>query len=136
MERDETAISIVVGPWAEPDIIRVETRASVYELLVVRAGTGEVLVRGGSRFPQWRPVHFIGSTRDGESLKARTIEIGCRMHFIDGDRLVITSPVQSLSRPRLGPFRGNASFENARTVCRDAPPSADGDGAVATAEPY
>jgi hypothetical protein len=75
----------------------VNTRSSVYELIVF-GGDGDVLVRGGGHFTEFQRVLFLGSTADGSSLTSRTIEIGLRMIFKVGDRSIITSPVQSLSR--------------------------------------
>jgi hypothetical protein len=75
----------------------VNTRSSVYELIVLRGDQGDVLVRGGRQFPDFCRARFIGSIADGGSLQPWTIDIGLRMQFICGDRLVITSAVESLS---------------------------------------
>ena len=91
-------MSINLGLITRRETIVVNTRASVYELIVVRGDEGDVLVRGGSHFTEFRRVLFVGSTADGGSLHPRTIDIGLRMQFICGDRLVTTSAVQSLSR--------------------------------------
>jgi hypothetical protein len=91
-------MSIDLGSCAVRETIVVNTRASVYELIVLRGDEGDVLLRGGSHFTEFRRVLFVGSTADGSSLYPRTIDIGLRMQFICGDRLVITSVVQSLSR--------------------------------------
>jgi len=91
-------MSIDLGSCAARETIVVNTRASVYELIVLRGDEGDVLVRGGSHFPEFRPVLFVGSTADGGVVLPRTLEIGLRMQFICGDRFVITSAVQSLSR--------------------------------------
>ena len=56
------------------------------------------MVRGGSHFTEFRRVLFVGSTADGGSLHPQTIDIGLRMQFIYGGRLVTTSAVQSLSQ--------------------------------------
>jgi hypothetical protein len=91
-------MSIDLGSCAVPETIVVNTRASVYELIVLRGDEGDVLVRGGNHFTEFRRVLFVGSTADGGSLHPRIIDIGLRMQFMCGDRLVITSAVQSLSR--------------------------------------
>ena len=91
-------MSIDLGSWVVQDIIVVNTRGSVYELIVPGAPDGEVLVRGGGHFPEFRWVLFLGSRVDGGSLEPRPIEIGHRMQFICDDRLVTTSAVQSVSR--------------------------------------
>ena len=90
-------MSIHIDSCAARETIVVNTRSSVYELIVLRASNGEVLVCGGY-FPEFRRVLFIGSTVDGGSLAPRTIEIGRRMQFICDDRLITTSAVQSVSR--------------------------------------
>lgn len=91
-------MSIHIDSCAARDTIVVNTRSSVYELIVLRAPDGGVLVRSGRHFPEFRRVLFVGSTVGGGSLEPRTIEIGHRMHFICDDRLVTTSAVQSVSR--------------------------------------
>jgi hypothetical protein len=91
-------MSIYIDSCAARETIVINTRASVYELIVLRGDEGDVLVRGGSHFTEFRRALFVGSTADGGSLHPRTIDIGLRMQFICGDRRVITSAVQSLSR--------------------------------------
>ena len=91
-------MSIDLGSCAARETIVINTRASVYELIVLRGDQGEVLVRGGSHFTEFPRVLFVGSTADGRSLNLRTIGIGLRMQFIYVDTLVTTSAVQSLSR--------------------------------------
>jgi hypothetical protein len=90
-------MSIHIDSCAVWETILVQTRSSVYELIVL-PGDGEVLVRGGTHFTEFQRVDFLGSSADGGSLTPRTIDIGLRMIFKFGARLIITSPVQSLSR--------------------------------------
>ena len=94
-------MSIDLGSCAVRETIVVNTRASVYELIVLRGDEGDVLVRGGSHFAEFQRVLFVGSTADGGSLHPRTIDIGLRMQFFCGDRLVTTSAVQSHTRRRV-----------------------------------
>ena len=89
---------IDLGSCTARDTIVVNTRASAYELIVLRGDEGDLLVRGGSHFTEFRRVLFVGSTADDGSLHPRTIDIGLRMRFFCGDRLVTTSAVQSLSQ--------------------------------------
>ena len=93
-------MSIELGSCTTWDTIVVKTRASLYELIVLRGDAGNVLVRGGSHFTEFRRVLFVGSIADDGSLHPRTIDIGLHMQFSCGNRLVITSGVQSLSRRR------------------------------------
>ena len=94
-------MSITLGSCRAWDTIVVKTRASVYVLVVLRGDAGNVLVRGGSHFREFRRVLFPGSIADDGSRHAGTINIGLRMQFICGNRLVTTSGVQSLSRRRV-----------------------------------
>jgi hypothetical protein len=59
--------------------MNVVNRSSVYELIVRRADDGEVLVRGGGHFTEFRRVLFLGSIAEGSLLAQRTIDIGLRM---------------------------------------------------------
>jgi hypothetical protein len=78
--------------------IVVNTRSSVYELIVLGGDHGDVMVRGGTHFTDFQPVRFLGSTADDGSFVPRMIDIGFRMRFAFGDRVIITSAVHSLSR--------------------------------------
>lgn len=89
---------IHIDSCAARDTIVVRTSSSVYELILLRDCDGDVLVRGGSQFPEFRRVLFVGSTADGRTLQPRTIEIGSRMLFLEGDVVVATSRVQSCFR--------------------------------------
>jgi hypothetical protein len=93
-------MSIDLGSCALRETIIVNTCASVYELIVLRGDDGDVLVRGGSHFTEFRRVLFAGSTAEGGSLQPRTIDTGLRMVFICADQAVLTSAVQSFTRCR------------------------------------
>ena len=93
-------MSIDLGSCAVRETIIVNTRASVYELIVLRGDDGNVLVRGGSHFTEFQRVLFVGSIAEDGSPHLRTIDIGLRMQFICVDQVVITSAVQSFTRRR------------------------------------
>ena len=88
-------MAIHIDSCAVWETIVVNTRFSVYELNVLR-GDGVVMVRGGRHFTQFQRVLFLGSTADGSWFEPRTIDIGLRMYFKCGARVIITSPVQAL----------------------------------------
>jgi hypothetical protein len=90
--------AICLDSCEQSEKIVVNTRSSVYELIVLQGDIGDVLVRGGSKFPKFRRVQFVGSTAGGSALKMNTIDVGLRMEFHLGRRIVITSAVQALSR--------------------------------------
>ena len=95
-------MSICIDACAAQDTIVVTTCASVYELVVLRGDRGDVLVRGGRHFTEFRHVLFLGSIPVDGSLERHTIDIGLRMTFGVGEKFVITSPVQALSRHSAG----------------------------------
>jgi hypothetical protein len=90
--------AICLDSCARSEKIVVNTCKSVYELIVVQGDEGEVLVRGGRKFPEFRRVQFVGSTVGGSALKVNTIDVGWRMEFHLDHRIVVTSAVQALSR--------------------------------------
>jgi hypothetical protein len=98
-------MSIHIDSCAASDTIVVKTRSSVYELILLSSEWGEVLVRGGRHFTEFCRVWFVGSTADGGAVERHSIDIGLRMKFYFGDRVIVTSAVQSLSR-------GSASASN------------------------
>ncbi len=89
-------MSIHIHSCAAFETIIVTTRSSVYELIVL-PGHESVLLRGGSHFTEFRRALFLGSTADDGSFAPGTIDIGRRPRFICGDRVFITSAVESLS---------------------------------------
>jgi hypothetical protein len=80
------------------ELVVARTRKHVYQLIVLDGAVGDVLVRGGGKFPTFRRVRFAGSTAGGSAIKLNTIDVGLRMEFHLGHRIVITTPVQAVSR--------------------------------------
>jgi hypothetical protein len=78
----------------------VNTRSSVYELIVLQGERGEVFVRGGKLLPEFRRARFVGSTTGGTALKLNTIDLGLRMEFNLGGQIMVTSAVHAISRQR------------------------------------
>jgi hypothetical protein len=78
--------------------IVVNTRRSVYELVILDGRTGDILLRGGCDFPEFCRALFVGSTAGGRALMVNTIDIGLRMEFHVGQGAVITSPVTAVLR--------------------------------------
>ena len=79
------------------DRVTVLTRNSTYEIVVLSAATGDVLVRGGALFPGFTPVRLAGSTLGGSFLKLRSIYVGFHMEFATSGGVVITSPVGTIA---------------------------------------
>ena len=73
-----------------------ETANSIYEITVIRASTGDVLVRGGKCFPEKTRAQIIGASWGGPSVKLSGIYTGMNVEFRLGGQRVVTSPVQSI----------------------------------------
>ena len=93
-----TANAIQLASCRQFETIVVTTRRSVYEIIVLHGKAGDILVRGGSGFPEFRHALFVGSTANGRALKLNTIDIGLRMELHLGDGSVVTSAVTAVSR--------------------------------------
>jgi hypothetical protein len=77
--------------------IVVNTTRNVYEMVVLRGESGDVMVRGGSTFPEFRRVRFMGSRAADAPFEVNTIDVGLRMTFCVDDGIIITSPVKALT---------------------------------------
>ena len=73
------------------------TSRNVYDVVVLPGRGGQVLVRGGDHFPDFRHAILLGSTGGGSALKLNRIEVGLRMELRLDNKTVTTSRVQSLS---------------------------------------
>jgi hypothetical protein len=95
-----SAAAIRLAACQQFETIVVNTRRSVYEIIVLDGKTGDVLVRGGSDFPEFGRALFVGSTAGGRALKVNTIDIGLRMELHVGHGTMVTSAVTAISRTR------------------------------------
>jgi len=77
--------------------LHVRTRFSVYELIVLNGRSGEILLRGGRKFPVYTRARLEGSSLGGSFLKLLGIYIGFRMELRTADDRLVTSRVQSIS---------------------------------------
>jgi hypothetical protein len=88
---------VCLDQLAALDRMTVFTRNSCYEIVVVAAATGEVLVRGGSFFPEFTPARLAGCTLGGSFLKLRSVYTGFHMEFALTGGVIITSPVSTIA---------------------------------------
>lgn len=79
------------------DRLIVRTRHSTYEIVATEGGSAEVLVRGGSFFPEFTPVRLAGASLGGSFLKLRSVHVGFAIEFAVDMRAIVTSPVRSIS---------------------------------------
>src|SRR6266851_555049 len=77
------------------DEIVVLTQNSKYEITLLSPRCGEVLVRGGTFFPEFTRAQLAGATLGGSFLKQYGIYVGFRLEIVARGRPVITPPVQS-----------------------------------------
>jgi len=80
------------------DRLVVETRNSVYDIVVVSPKDGGVLVRGGRWFPDFRKAQLVGATAGGHTLKLFGIYGGLCVEFFVDRRTVTTSTVAAVYR--------------------------------------
>jgi hypothetical protein len=80
------------------DHLVVETRNSVYDIVVVSPQDGKVLVRGGRLFPDFRTAQLVGATDGGHTVKLLGVYVGLCLELFDDHRSVITSPVAAVYR--------------------------------------
>ncbi|MBI3403248.1 MAG: hypothetical protein HY048_17690 [Acidobacteria bacterium] len=79
------------------DRITARTCYSTYEIVIVSPVTGEILVRGGQFFPEFAPARLAGASLGGSLLKMRSLYVGFRMELALDGRVIITSPVRTLT---------------------------------------
>lgn len=92
----EWANGVQVDEWEDLERVRVRTRNSVYELILINGRRGEILLRGGQFSPDYVPAHLAGSSLGGSFLKHLGIYVGFRMEFHIGDRRIVTSRVEAV----------------------------------------
>jgi hypothetical protein len=90
--------SIQLEACFEDEWIVIRTRGSVYDVVVLSGDTGEVMVRGGRFFPEFRRATLTGSIFFF-FFRLGSICVGMQLLLDDGERPVITSRVQTVSRP-------------------------------------
>jgi len=78
--------------------LAVRTQRSDYELVVLPGESGEVLVRGGRYFEQFRRAWLAGSTFGGSAIRDKAIEVGCRLELHVDRTRIVTSPIEAVSR--------------------------------------
>ena len=79
------------------DRLIVHTHHSTYEIVATEAGPGDVLVRGGTFFPDFTPARLAGASLGGSFLKLRSVHVGFAIEFALDKRAIVTSPVRSIA---------------------------------------
>jgi hypothetical protein len=86
---------------ADMEKLEVRTRNSLNEITIIDGPGGEILVRGGSLFPELTPAQLAGATLGGCFCKMRGIYAGFRMEITANGQRTVTSPVESIAIPYL-----------------------------------
>ncbi|PYS52962.1 MAG: hypothetical protein DMG13_14440 [Acidobacteria bacterium] len=82
------------------DRLIVRTDNSTYEITLISARSGEILIRGGRFFPEFTPVRLAGSSLGGSFLKLRGIYLGFNLEIQVDRQLIVTSRVRKISITR------------------------------------
>ena len=89
---------VQIDELGELESLSVRTRNSTYELVVTSPATAEVLVRGGSRFPEFTAARVCGSTAGGRLVTRTGIYPGLCLELEQDGRHIHTSAVIAVDR--------------------------------------
>jgi hypothetical protein len=85
--------------------LSVYTRNTHYRIVVTRGD--EILIQGGTFFPDPTPAHLEGSSVGGSLLKVGWIGVGLRLEIRAGGQRIVTTSVRSLAIDSSAPSRPN-----------------------------
>jgi hypothetical protein len=74
----------------------VRTGNTTYEITVLSAHTGDILVRGGLFFPEHTRATLAGCSLGGSVLKIRAIHPGFVMELVHDGRRIVTTRVREI----------------------------------------
>ena len=87
---------VQIDQMVELENLIVKTYGTTYEITVLCGRTGEILVRGGSLFPERTVAQLSGASLGSSFLKIRGIYMGFCIEFHVDDTRIITSPVHAI----------------------------------------
>ena len=93
----EWSDGVMVDRLAALERLTIRTRHSLYEIVIMSPETADVLVRGGAYFPVFTRARVAGSSLGGSFLKVHGIYVGFRMELCDGERMIVTSPIEEVA---------------------------------------
>lgn len=76
--------------------LRVHTRNSCYRIVV--SGDADIVIQGGTFFPDPTRAHVEGASLGGNLLKVGWIGVGLRMEIVADGRRIVTTTVRSIVR--------------------------------------
>ena len=77
-------------------VLNVQTRNSLYRVVVLDGKRRLVAVQGGNVFSHEVVTRFHGSSVGGSALKIGWVGVGSCLEFAAGPQLIVTSPVRSI----------------------------------------
>lgn len=103
---------IAIQALARGTTLIVQTRNSLYRLIMMMGVRHGVLVQGGSLFREATPAHLQGASAGGCLVKTGWIGVGLRVELWVGSDRILTSTVRSIAienvPPRDSPFQHDA----------------------------
>ena len=79
------------------DTLEIRTKNTVYEIAVMDAACGDVLVRGGTFFPVYTRVRLAGASLAGSFLKLLGIYVGFSMELHTDEGPIVTTRVRNIA---------------------------------------
>jgi hypothetical protein len=80
------------------ETLEVRTKNTVYEITVMDARCGDVLVRGGQFFPIYTRARLAGASLAGSFLKLLGIYVGFSMEIHTDEGPIVTTRVRKIAR--------------------------------------
>ncbi len=94
--KDPWTNGVQVDRMEDMEKLVIQTRNSLYEIIIIDGRSGEILVRGGQFFPELTPARLAGATLGGSFCKMRGIYTGFRMEINANGQRTVTTPVESI----------------------------------------
>ncbi len=89
--------TIRLGSCPQFQWILVRTHRSVYDVIVLSGDAGEVMIRGGSFFPDFQLATIVGSTFGGSAVRLGSICVGCHLEVHVDGKSFVTSRIEAVS---------------------------------------
>ena len=74
----------------------IRTRNTTYEMTILSPSAGDVMVRGGTFFPEHTRARISGCSLGGSVLKLRAIHPGFSMELLHEGRRIVTTRVRDI----------------------------------------
>jgi hypothetical protein len=95
---------VLITELAPHDRVTVQTRNSLYEIIITVPHTAEVMVRGGAFFPEFTPARVAGSSLGGSFLKLHGVYPGFQLEIVPDGQPIVTTRIRTIviSSPQAG----------------------------------